>query len=143
MIGLTAVLERNHRDGHPRAERLGEAHRAVSSGLVTIEHQHDPIEVRGEQVALMPRQRRPHEAHDWISGLMDRDRVEESFDDDDGARLRGHRSMRACMHDIERHDHTLRAVLTAKLSRLREEVCVGSGQRPRRSVAPMRRRCMP
>ena len=50
---------------------------------------------------------------------------------------------RACMQDSERHDHTLRAMLTAKLSRLRDEVCVGSGHRPRSSVAPMRRRCTP
>jgi hypothetical protein len=37
---------------------------------------------------------------------------------------------RAGMPDIDRHDHTFRATLTAKLSRLRDEVCVGSGQRP-------------
>lgn len=53
------------------------------------------------------------------------------------------RPPRACMHDIERHDHTLWRMLTAKLSRLRDEVCVGSGQRPRSSVAPQRRRCTP
>ena len=49
------------------------------------------------------------------------------------------RPPRASMHDCERHDRTLRATLTAKLSRLRDDVSVGSGQRPRSSVAPMRR----
>jgi hypothetical protein len=46
-----------------------------------------------EQVGLTTRPRGAHEADHGVAGLMDRNRVEESFDDDDGSRVPGDRAM--------------------------------------------------
>jgi hypothetical protein len=83
LIRLTAVLQRNRGHRHVDAERLGDGHRALSTGLITIAHQHDAVEMAHEQVGLISRKRGAHEPDDGrIAGLMQGECVEEAFDDD-------------------------------------------------------------
>jgi hypothetical protein len=92
-IGLAAIVQRDRRYWHARAERLGDADRTPSPGVVSIEHEKYAVEAVCEEISLMSRQRRAHEPHHWVPRLMDRDRVEEAFDHDDRARFRRDHSM--------------------------------------------------
>jgi hypothetical protein len=73
---------------HPRSQHPANDCRALPSCFVAIEHQHDTIKVVGQEADLTPRDRRAHQRDHRIPGLMDRDRIEEAFEDEHGARMR-------------------------------------------------------
>jgi hypothetical protein len=107
LIRLTAVLQRNRGHRHVDAERLGDGHRALSTGLITIEHQHVAVEMAHEQVSLISRKRGAHQPDDGrIPGPMHGERVEEAFDDDDVAGSGRERSMQ--IEECERFTETTR-----------------------------------
>jgi hypothetical protein len=66
LIRLTTILERHRGYRHSHAERPSGADGTLPPGFVSIEHEHHAIEVACQEVRLMLRQRRAHEAHHWI-----------------------------------------------------------------------------
>ena len=93
LIWLAAAFERDHAHGHAPGQDGVNRPGSLASGVVAVEHEYRAIEVAHEQLRLRPRECRAHEPHRRIPGLMDRDRVEEAFDEDHDACLRGDCSM--------------------------------------------------
>jgi hypothetical protein len=83
LIGLHTCRQCDRPHWHARCQRALDRRGSASTGLIAIEHQDDTLEVGAQEVGLIARQCRPHQADDRISRLVDRDRIEESFDDDD------------------------------------------------------------
>jgi hypothetical protein len=65
----------------------------MPAGLVSVSHEQHAVEVTCQEIRLIFRECRGHQTHDRIAGLVDSNRIEETFDDDDRARIHRDRSM--------------------------------------------------
>ena len=105
LVRLTPHAERDE----PHARAIGQRFRRgggpLSARVVAIEHHQHTIEMCGEQIGLIPRERRAHETDDrGTARLMHGECVEEAFHDDDGATSSRERAMQ-----IEEHERLAEA----------------------------------